>query len=85
MNEYTDLRDVDYDKRGRIAKRCRNRDARLHPVRCEFCGSEWRAEHPFCERIECPDCHRLTQVTTDPFDSNYFVPDESLPTEEMLR
>lgn len=80
-----DLREVDYDKSGRIVKRCKSRNARLHPVVCDFCASEWRAEHPFCERIECPDCHRLTQVTPDECESNFFVPDTALPTEEMLR
>ena len=85
MNEFANLRDLDYDKEGRIAGRCRLRVARLHAVCCEYCGSEWRAEHPFCERLECPDCHRLTQVAPDPFDSNFFAPDESLPTEERLR
>lgn len=81
----TDLRDIDYDKHGRIVRRCKARVSRLHDVHCEYCRGKWRAEHPFCERVECPDCGRLTQVETDSFDSECFVPSELLPTVEMLR
>ena len=81
----TELRDVDYDRAGRIVRRCRHRIARLHAVRCDGCGSEWRAEHPFCERIECPDCNRLIQVVPDAFESECYVPSELLPAEELFR
>ena len=80
----TELRDVDYDRAGRIVRRCRWRMARLTHVTCECCGSQWRAEHPFCERLECPDCHRLTQVEPDAFESECYVPSELLPAEEMF-
>lgn len=33
-------------------------------MECDFCGKEWISVHPCAERLECPDCGRMTKSQT---------------------